>query len=85
MTTTEPTTRDVAVAWRAYVMTAVKWSDALWIVAVEKGLARKVESKDPITRWTLTDAGLDLYIAGAPLDHEWPSLGVVLPEQPSRI
>lgn len=84
---------DVAKAWRSYVQNPPSYTEELWQAAQARGLAefRVVHSKrwdgkqvknvpHEERRWILTEAGLDLYIAGAEPGHVWPS--VVVPPPP---
>lgn len=51
--------------WRAYVMTPAQWNDTDWDTAQAAGLCTRRTNRDNTEhKWVLTDAGLDLMIAG---------------------
>ena len=54
-----------ACEWRTYVLDRGAWTDTKWEAAQDQGLAIRRTARDLGGHfWTLTDAGLDLFIAG---------------------
>lgn len=59
-----------AVDWREFVSRPKTWTEEKWKEAAAQGLAQKFGAAPGFDKWTLTDAGLDLYLDGGPLVPE---------------